>query len=160
MILWLKNLTFTLLVPGTVGGWVPWWLGQRDSDAAPWPWSWHSWLALPLFLVGVSVYAWCLWDFMSAGRGTPAPMDPPRRLVVRGLYRWVRNPMYYGVLNVIAGWAVFCGSRDLFIYGAIVAAGFHVFVYFVEEPSLRRRFGAEYEQYCRTVRRWIPGRPA
>lgn len=162
MVLWLKNVLFTLVVPGTVGVLVPWWLGRRataNADAG-WPWSWSQWLALPLFLTGAAIYGWCVWDFMMAGRGTPAPVDPPRRLVVRGLYRFVRNPMYYGVLNVITGWVVFFGSRDVLVYGAIVATAFHAFVCLVEEPSLRRRFGEEYERYCRRVHRWIPRRPA
>jgi protein-S-isoprenylcysteine O-methyltransferase Ste14 len=159
MALWLKNILFTLLVPGTVGGVVPYWLGRRSTAGAIWPWAWPQWLALPLFMVGVAIYGWCLWDFMMAGRGTPALIDPPRQLVVRGLYRFVRNPMYYGVLNVITGWVVFFGAIDVLVYAAIVGAGFHCFVRLVEEPALRRRFGDDYEGYCRSVHRWMPGRP-
>jgi protein-S-isoprenylcysteine O-methyltransferase Ste14 len=158
MALWLKNLLFTVIVPGTVGVYLPWWLGSRSALDPPW--QWHHWLALPLLLVGAAVYGWCLWDFMMSGRGTPAPIDPPRRLVVRGLYRFVRNPMYYGVLNLIAGWIVFFGSSDVAVYAVVVAVGFHLFVRFVEEPALRARFGDEYVRYCAAVHRWIPGRPA
>src|SRR5690606_22414622 len=93
------------------------------------------------------------------GRGTPAPLDPPRRLVVRGLYHVVRNPMYYGVLNAIAGWIVFFGSLGVAIYGLGVAAAFHIFVVRVEEPTLRRQYGADYDAYCRSVNRWLPARP-
>jgi len=159
VVLFLKNVLFTLVVPGTVGVAVPWWLGRRSAPDPLWPWSWHEWLAVPVLLTGGVVYAWCVWDFMSIGRGTPAPLDPPRRLVARGLYQFVRNPMYYGVLNVIVGWIVFFGSLDVLVYGVIVAGAFHLFVVFVEEPSLRRRFGVEYVFYCRVVHRWIPGKP-
>jgi protein-S-isoprenylcysteine O-methyltransferase Ste14 len=155
----LKNLLFTVLVPGTVGGWLPWWLGSRTRPDIATTWRWHHGLALPLFLIGVAIYAWCLWDFMSAGRGTPAPIDPPRRLVVRGLYRYVRNPMYVGVLSAIAGWAAWFAARDVIIYGAFVGVGFDLFVRFVEEPGLRARFGEDYTRYCAAVRRWIPGKP-
>jgi len=159
MALWLKNILFTLLVPGTVAVAVPWWLGRRLLADALWPFAWHQWLALPLLLTGAAIYAWCVSDFMMAGRGTPAPVDPPQRLVVRGLYQFVRNPMYYGVLNVIAGWIVFFGSVDVLVYGLIVAVAFHLFVRYVEEPMLLRRFGVRYVFYCRAVHRWKPGRP-
>lgn len=159
MVLFLKNLLFTLIVPGTVGVIVPWWLGRRVALDEFWPWQWHQWCALPLMLCGALIYSWCVWDFMTAGRGTPAPLDPPRRLVVRGLYQFVRNPMYYGVLNVIAGWVVFFGSLDVLVYGILVAGALHAFVVWVEEPALLKRFGVEYVFYCRVVRRWLPGRP-
>jgi protein-S-isoprenylcysteine O-methyltransferase Ste14 len=157
MPLWLKNIVFTLIVPGTVGGWLPWWLGARSTPAVDW--TWHHWLAFPFLLTGAAIYGWCLWDFMKTGRGTPAPIDPPQNLVVRGLYRFVRNPMYYGVLNAITGWIVFFGSVDVLIYGVIVAIAFDLFVRYVEEPGLRDRFGEDYERYCAAVRRWLPGKP-
>jgi hypothetical protein len=91
-----------------------------------------------------------------AGRGTPAPIDPPKELVVRGLYRFARNPMYVGVLAVIAGQSWLFGSPPLAIYALAVFACFHVFVIAYEEPTLRRHFDGAYERYCAAVPRWLP----
>ena len=119
----------------------------------------HLLLAAPLLLIGTAIYLCCLWDFATTGRGTPAPIDPPKELVVRGLYRTVRNPMYVGVLLVIAGWVVLIQTWALVAYASVMWLLFHGFVVLVEEPMLRRRFGAAYDAYCRKVRRWWPGRP-
>jgi protein-S-isoprenylcysteine O-methyltransferase Ste14 len=152
--LFLKNLLFTVFVLGMVAGYVPWRMGaSRLADGAR-PALWL--IAAPVFLAGASIYFWCLWDFATAGRGTPAPIDPPKTLVVRGLYRYVRNPMYVGVLLVIVGWTILIRSRDVAIYGASVAMAFHLFVVFVEEPMLRAQFGESYGMYCRSVSRWWP----
>lgn len=158
MLLFLKNLLFTVFVPGTVAVFIPYRIVARGSQGVVFETPRLLWSA-PLFLVGASIYFWCLWDFAVAGRGTPAPIDPPKHLVVRGLYRRVRNPMYLGVLLVIAGWTLFSRSRAVLEYGIGVAVLFHLFVVLVEEPLLRRRFGASYASYCRAVRRWVPGRP-
>jgi protein-S-isoprenylcysteine O-methyltransferase Ste14 len=158
MLLFLKNLLFTVLVPGTVAVYVPLSLargaGQAFAPAAPVA----LLLALPLLATGAAIYFWCLWDFAVTGRGTPAPIDAPKQLVRRGLYRYVRNPMYVGVLAVVAGWAVFFGSWRVAGYGAAVALGFHLFVVLVEEPMLRAQFGDGYTAYCREVGRWLPRR--
>lgn len=158
MLLFVKNLVFTVLVPGTVAFYVPYAIGTRalaPSSIGPVRWL----LAAPLLLIGTAIYLWCVWDFATAGRGTPAPIDPPKQLVVRGLYRTVRNPMYVGVLLVIAGWLTLFRSLALLEYAAVVGLFFHGFVILVEEPVLRRRFGAAYDAYRRKVRRWWPGRP-
>jgi protein-S-isoprenylcysteine O-methyltransferase Ste14 len=94
--------------------------------------------------------------FALQGRGTPAPPLPTERLVVSGLYRHVRNPMYLAVLTVVFGQALLLGSTGLLAYAALLFAAFHLFIVGYEEPTLRRRFGSEYEQYCRRVRRWWP----
>ena len=155
MILFLKNLLFTVLIPGTVAVYLPLWL-SGGWQAAPV----RAWLlAAPLLLAGAFLYFWCLWNFAVTGRGTPAPIDPPKKLIVRGPHRYVRNPIYLGVLSVVCGWAVLFRSLDILGYGAVVALLFHLVVLVVEEPSLRRLFGAEYEEYCRTVRRWVPTPP-
>src|SRR4029077_1810109 len=156
--LFLKNLLFTMLVPGTVAFYLPYAIGTRGlphSSIGHGRWL----LAAPLLLIGTAIYLWCLWDFATTGRGTPAPIDPPKELVVRGLYRTVRNPMYVGVLLVIAGWLALFRVWALLAYAAVVWLFFHGFVMLVEEPALRRRFGAAYDAYCRKVRRWWPGRP-
>lgn len=99
---------------------------------------------------------WCFWDFLAKGKGTPAPMDPPKELVVSGLYKYVRNPMYVGVLFVILGHFLWFGFWNLLIYAALVLLAFHSFVIFYEEPNLKQRFGAAYEEYLKRVPRWIP----
>lgn len=154
MALLFKNFIFTVLVPGTVAGYLPYAIGSRSAATAPGVT--RLLIAAPLFLIGGAIYFWCLWHFAMSGRGTPAPIDPPARLVVRGLYRRIRNPMYVGVLTVVAGWAVYYRSIRVIEYGVAVAVLFHLFVVLVEEPLLRRWFGVAYEAYCRTVPRWIP----
>jgi len=99
---------------------------------------------------------WCAWDFAETGLGTPAPIDEPHVLIVKGLYRYVRNPMYVGVGCLIASRALFWQSFPVLIYLIFVATCFHLFVIAYEEPHLKRVFGAEYEEYCRRVHRWLP----
>jgi protein-S-isoprenylcysteine O-methyltransferase Ste14 len=105
---------------------------------------------------GLALALWCVLTFALAGRGTPAPFDPPRRLVVRGPYRFVRNPMYVGAGLALAGAALFYRSPPLLGYTALFLAITHLFVLWYEEPTLRRLFGDEYVEYCRRVRRWWP----
>jgi protein-S-isoprenylcysteine O-methyltransferase Ste14 len=116
--------------------------------------------AAPLLVAGAGAYLWCLWDFATAGRGTPAPIDAPKRLVARGLYLYLRNPMYVAVLAVVTGWATYFADLRLLAYGALVAAVFHGFVVQVEEPSLTRRFGESYLRYRAEVPRWLPRSPS
>ena len=156
MLLFLKNALFTLVVPGTVGVIIPYRIGLRRMSAGP-PWGFRHDVALFLLAVGAAIYFRCVWDFARTGRGTPAPIDAPKVLVVRGLYQYVRNPIYLGVLLIVLGWTVYFASFRVLVYGIFLALGFHLFVILVEEPSLRRRFGESYERYCRAVRRWVPG---
>ena len=108
--------------------------------------------------IGAAIALWCVFTFAAIGKGTPAPFDPPRRLVIEGPYRFVRNPMYIGATLGLAGAAIFYGSLSLSIYvGAFLLAA-HLFVVFYEEPTLGKSFGAEYEAYCQRVGRWVPGR--
>jgi protein-S-isoprenylcysteine O-methyltransferase Ste14 len=134
---------------------LPGWLGFRveTPGAARW-----RWLAAVPSVLGFAVALRCAWDFGWTGRGTPAPMAPPRRLVVAGFYRYVRNPMYLGFAVGWTGlWIVFGHPDPIFILAvAAVALGVHLFVVFYEEPTLRKKFGADYEEYCRNVRRWRP----
>jgi protein-S-isoprenylcysteine O-methyltransferase Ste14 len=157
VLLLLKNILFTVLVPGTVAVYIPLRIAARPAAAPLDDWrAWQITAILPL-LLGAAIYFWCLWDFATSGGGTPAPIDAPKRLVVRGLYRYVRNPMYLGVLLVIAGWAVFFRSWQILLYGAVVWMFFHLFVLSVEEPMLGRKFGETYLGYSKDVRRWLPG---
>jgi protein-S-isoprenylcysteine O-methyltransferase Ste14 len=151
MMLLLKNLLFTFVVPGTVGVYVPLLLSQHRIGALGASFA----AALLLFIVGGAIYSWCVFDFATFGRGTPFPLDAPVKLVRRGLYRYTRNPMYVGVLSLIFGWAFLFHSEPIAIYGVIVAMCFYTFVVFGEEPALRRRFGADYEQYCLEVPRFL-----
>lgn len=153
----LKNLLFTLVVPGTVTVLVPW-LFLLDEDGVV-VWQLQQLLALVVLVVGAGLYLRCVWSFATVGRGTPAPIDAPRHLVIGGPYRRVRNPMYWGVLLVLLGEAVFFESVPLLRYAAFFFLLFHGFVVFIEEPSLRRQFGEEYERYFNAVNRWIPGEP-
>jgi protein-S-isoprenylcysteine O-methyltransferase Ste14 len=105
---------------------------------------------------GAAVALWCIFTFVSIGRGTPAPFDPPRRLVIQGPYRFVRNPMYIGAGLALAGAALFYESLPLLGYTGLFFLATHIFVVWYEEPTLRRTFGQEYEAYCREVRRWWP----
>lgn len=152
MALLLKNLLFTLIVPGTVGVYVPLLLaqGHRSATGAVFL------LAITLLAIGGSIYAWCVWDFAAFGRGTPAPIDAPRRLVVRGLYRYTRNPMYVGVLVVLLGWAALFQATGVLLYAICVGVCFHLFVVLYEERFLAHQFGAEYHDYCASVGRWLP----
>ena len=106
--------------------------------------------------VGAALALWCVLTFAFVGRGTPAPFDPPRRLVVRGPYRFVRNPMYLGAALALGGAALFYGSGALLAYTVLFLLVTHAFVVSYEEPTLRRSFGEDYEAYCRRVNRWWP----
>jgi protein-S-isoprenylcysteine O-methyltransferase Ste14 len=134
---------------------LPSWLGfhVRAAGAAGW-----RWIAAAPSVLGFAVALRCVWDFGWTGHGTPAPVAPPTRLVVVGFYRYVRNPMYLGFfVGWIGLWVVF-GQANLvaIAVACAVVLGVALFVMLYEEPTLRRMFGAEYEEYCRNVRRWIP----
>lgn len=105
---------------------------------------------------GAALALWCVISFAFIGRGTPLPFDPPRRLVVQGPYRFVRNPMAIGVAFAIAGAALYYQSVGLMVFTGLFILVIHLFVVFYEEPTLRRLFGDEYEAYSRRVRRWWP----
>jgi protein-S-isoprenylcysteine O-methyltransferase Ste14 len=107
--------------------------------------------------LGAVLYLWCAYEFTFLGKGTPAPIDAPIFLVKAGPYRWVRNPMYLAVLSMVIGQAVLFRSFLLVGYALLVWGVVHLFVVFVEEPSLRHQFGESYESYQLTVPRWLPG---
>jgi len=154
----LKTLIFTMLVPGTLLGIVPWLLLQSSGEAVM-P-SLSIWLiGLLPFLVGVILYFWCAGAFTFIGKGTPAPIDAPVFLVRSGPYRWVRNPMYIGVFSVLFGEAILFHSLLLLGFMLLAGIAVHLFVVFYEEPTLRHQFGESYETYLRTVPRWLPRHP-
>ena len=141
-----------MIIPGTVAVYIPLLLAH-DRTPASGP---VFFLALALLGTGAVIYAWCIEHFAVTGRGTPAPIDAPKKLVIRGPYRYSRNPMYVGVLSVIVGWSVMFGAINLFIYALCVGTCFHLFVVLYEEPHLRRLFGHEYQAYYKKVNRWLP----
>ena len=150
-----RTLIFTIIVPGFWTVLVPYWVVGRgarlESRTA-------AVLAGGLLgVAGVALYLMCaFWGFALRGKGTPAPIDPPKKLVVEGPYRIVRNPMYWSVVSVMLGEALAFRSLTLAEIGCAVFAGAVLFVMVYEEPILRTKFGAEYEAYCRRVPRWLP----
>jgi protein-S-isoprenylcysteine O-methyltransferase Ste14 len=144
---------FFLLAPGVVAGVVPWWLvGWRVRPI----WAPLRFAGAVLIVAGLPVLVDAFRRFVREGKGTPAPIAPTEELVVGGPYRYVRNPMYLAVLAVIVGQAFLLGQLSLLVYAAVVGAAFAAFVRFYEEPILRRRYGAQYETYQRSVRAWCP----
>ena len=149
----LRSFLFLLVAPGMVAGYIPLALlreGPRMQTGL------FTYLAFPLWIVGGLILLWSFWNFLAQGRGTPAPIDPPKELVAVGFYRYVRNPMYVAVLAVIIGHFLWFGYWNLLIYAVIVFVAFHAFVTYYEEPNLKRKFGAAYEDYLKKVPRWIP----
>ena len=146
----LRHLAAVLLLPGMVTVLVPA-LIVVDPELGPlWP------LGAALLAGGLGLMAWTIGLFATVGRGTLAPWDPTERLVARGPYRRVRNPMISGVLTVLLGEAALLGSWGVLAWAGTVFVINDVYFRFIEEPGLRDRFGAEYEAYCARVGRWIP----
>ena len=117
---------------------------------------WLSLFGLSLILIGTAGLIWCIWQFFAEGRGTLAPVDPPKELVINGLYQIVRNPMYVSVLLILIGESLFFASTGILIEAAIFFAATHLFTVFYEEPYLKHQFGPIYENYQHTVGRWLP----
>jgi protein-S-isoprenylcysteine O-methyltransferase Ste14 len=153
-----RSVFYTILLPGTVTLLIPHWLVSSEFDWGSSSYPSIRYLGLLPIALGTAGLVWCIWRFYSDGRGTLAPIDPPKYLVVRGLYRYVRNPMYVGVLLILLGEAIAFSSRALLIEAGVFFVLAHLFVMFYEEPALRRQFGGSYERYLQVVGRWIPRR--
>ena len=149
----IKSILFFILAPGTVAGFIPLALLRTGSQVQT---GFLAYLAVPLWLIGIGMLVWCFWDFVQKGKGTPAPIEPPKELVVSGLYNHVRNPMYVGVFLINAGHFLCFGYWSLLIYKIVYFFIQHLFVILYEEPHLKNTFGAAYEAYCQRVPRWIP----
>lgn len=151
----LRSLLWTLLIPGLFAGYIPWrYFGLRDvvlDLRNP-----LHWLGVTGIVVGTALLALCILEFARSGRGTLSPVDPPRALVIQGLYRHVRNPMYLSVTLIVMGEVLLTRSRNLFIYWLIWFTAANIFVRAYEEPTLRRQFGPAYDQYTAGVPRWLP----
>jgi len=150
----LKTTLFAILIPGTVAGYIPYRIVSHNCPSEGILFSISMLLPMLLFSAGLLVALRCAMDFVFHGQGTPAPIDSPKELVVQGLYRYTRNPMYLGILMVLfsEAWAFWCGAQLL--YAIVLWICFHLFVVFYEEPDLLRRFGDPYRQYRASVPRW------
>jgi protein-S-isoprenylcysteine O-methyltransferase Ste14 len=149
-----RTLIFTIIVPGFWTVAMPYWLLPRGVQLNL---SGAGLLGLLLIASGAALYfVTAFWGFALRGKGTPAPIDPPKTLVVEGPYRVVRNPMYWAVAFVILGEAVAFRSLPLAELAIALFACATLFVLLYEEPLLKRKFGADYEAYCRRVPRWLP----
>lgn len=155
--IWLawRSLLWTALLPGLFAGYLPW----RYFGLAQVQVEWGN----PVHLIGLVCIAGggvllvaCIWEFAHRGRGTLSPADPPRQLVVQGLYRYVRNPMYLSVTAIVLGEVLLTRSTALLAYWAIWFVAVNLFVIAYEEPTLRRQFGESYDRYTTSVGRWIP----
>jgi protein-S-isoprenylcysteine O-methyltransferase Ste14 len=152
-----KTLVFTVFVPGTVAGYVPWRLRQDAASMAASMSGAEEWAAITVIAIGIAIYLYtAFWGFALIGGGTPAPIAPTRILVVKGLHRFVRNPMYIGVGLVIGGQAWLFHSPHIAIYMVCMLLVAHLFVILYEEPTLQKQFGEEYDHYRASVPRWIP----
>jgi len=150
-----ESLFFLLLAPGTTAALIPWLLTGWHERVPP-PYLPFRVAGIALILVGAAVLLEAFARFVGEGRGTPAPVAPTQRLVIGGLYRYVRNPMYLAVAATIVGQALFLGRCELLAYAAVFLATTAAFVRLYEEPTLRERYGAEYEAYRSAVPGWWP----
>ncbi len=149
-----RSLLWTLLLPGIFAGYVPWrYFGVGRAHAT---FGTAQALGVMCICAGVALLIACILEFARRGRGTLSPLDPPLHLVVGGLYRYVRNPMYLGVTMIVLGEALWARSSALALYWAIWFLCAHLFVTKIEEPYLRNRFGRSYDDYTRRVGRWVP----
>jgi protein-S-isoprenylcysteine O-methyltransferase Ste14 len=155
----LRSLLWTILLPGFFAVYLPWrifGLGRARFEA----FGTASLLGLLAIVAGAVLLTTCIVEFARSGRGTLSPVDPPRHLVVRGLYRYVRNPMYLSVTTIVLGELLLTRSRALAIYWVLWFLCANLFVIGYEEPTLRRRFGHSYDEYTRQVGRWLPRVPS
>lgn len=152
----LKSAVFTVVVPGIVAGLIPQRLARRDSPVLPVDPRVSRSVGLISLLAGVGLYLHTAWRFADEGEGTPAPVDEPESLVSGGVYSYVRNPMYIGVILIVLGQALRYRSPHVLWWAVGCWLGFHHRVVDWEEPHLREKHGAAYDRYCEDVPRWIP----
>jgi protein-S-isoprenylcysteine O-methyltransferase Ste14 len=156
MFLFFRALTYAVLFIALVLLYVPARLLAWSGMDRPMSLEFPQLAGMVIGAVGAAIVLWCVFSFVSLGRGTPAPFDPPRQLVIRGPYRFVRNPMYIGAGLALLGAALFYESLSLAGYVVVFLLVAHLFVLWYEEPTLRRTFGQEYDVYAKRVRRWWP----
>ena len=150
----LKTIIFTLIVPGTFAVLIPYLLVSKFDSGNLSNYLLFSVAGIFLLCIGVGIYLWCAWEFARA-QGTPAPIDPPKELVVKGLYKFTRNPMYVGVICILLGESLFFGSPAILLYLGSMFIVFQAFIMLYEEKTLTRKFGDGYRKYCESVPRWF-----
>jgi protein-S-isoprenylcysteine O-methyltransferase Ste14 len=155
MSLFLRNLFFALLQPGMVAGLFPYLNLRSQNKWQHQEWNFHSYAGILLWIPGLIILVKCITDFARKGKGTLSPADPTKKLVVTGLYRYSRNPMYVGVMLMLVGEAIFFQSDVMAGYAILVFLLFYGFVIWFEEPRLNKAFGQEYVTYKKEVSRWI-----
>ena len=154
--LWFRNTFFALLQPGVVAGLIPYYLLRGAIEPIiKKPFGLEQIGGVVLFVVGFIIMMDCILRFAYQGKGTLSPADPTRALVVNGLYQYSRNPMYIGVMLILAGEAIFFEQGRFWFYVIGVGLLFNLFIILVEEPRLIRDFGTAYEAYQKNVRRWV-----
>jgi|SRR5271155_999430 len=153
---YLGTIMFTVVVPGSVVGLVPYLISRWELRPPLFGFGPGRWIGFAMFVVAVPPFADFLTRFVREGHGTPAPIAPTGRLVVGGVYRHVRNPAYIAAIAMLVGQALFLGNLGVLEYAFVVALGFHLFAILYEEPTLRGTFGSDYLDYCRSVPRLIP----
>jgi len=151
-----KTIIFLIIVPGSVTILFPYLLLTSRFELFFLDIGVFRLFGLMPIILGVVIVLWCFWDFIFTGKGTPAPINPPKEHVVKGLYQFVRNPMYLGIALVLVGEILLFQSTVLFIYTLLVLSVFHLFVIFYEEPVLKDKFQNSYRDYFNSVPRWIP----
>jgi len=152
----LRNLFFTILQPGIVAGYVPYLILKNKLVKIPVHlWNFYQYSGLFIFVIGLIVMFSCIISFAVHGRGTLSPADPTKRLVIKGLYKFSRNPMYIGVILILAGEALFFLSSYLLIYLLLIFIAFHIFILLHEEPRMKKVFKDEYDDYYKKVKRWL-----
>ncbi len=154
--LFFRNLFFIILQPGLVAGLFPYLLLENKAHGLfiP-PFTTHHYAGAFLFAAGFVIMMMCVIDFAVKGKGTLSPADPTKNLVITGLYRFSRNPMYIGVMLELIGEAIFAQANSLGTYAFVIFICFNIFILVHEEPRLRRDFGEAYNNYCKKVRRWL-----
>ena len=152
------NTLKTILYMGSLHGFFTFYFPYQLAmlNASSFDFGISRYLPFPLWLLGTAIIIWCSIDMIQKGKGTPAHLDPPKKLIVNGLYRYVRNPIYLGALLVLLGYILWFGSGLIVIYFLMFLMAYQILITLIEEPILRNTFGQDYEEYCRRVPRWIP----
>jgi protein-S-isoprenylcysteine O-methyltransferase Ste14 len=134
----------------------PYTIGVSNEPLVNWNNNIFRYIAFVPAILGGLINGKCMLDFIIKGQGTPAPVDPPKKLVITGLYKWCRNPMYVGVMLILSGYLIWFLSLQLLLYTGGIYGALHLFIVLYEEPTLKQKFGKSYLEYCQQVPRWIP----
>lgn len=153
MQLFIRNLIFTVIQPGIIAGLIPYLILETPDIKSRF--NFEKYFSVIIFIIGFLILLKCIIDFGVKGKGTLSPIDPPKKLVINGLYKISRNPMYVGIMLILFSEALFFESVRLWIYSIVIFMAFNIFIILYEEPHLTRDFGNEYEEYKKKVNRWF-----